>query len=40
MSSIIGIREVQIHYAITKSGLISVTKSLNNIYGKRNFTEH
>lgn len=30
--------KLQIHYAITKSGLISITKSLNNIYGKRNFT--
>jgi NAD(P)-dependent dehydrogenase (short-subunit alcohol dehydrogenase family) len=30
--------KVQIHYAITKAGLISLTKSLNNIYGKRNFT--
>ena len=40
ISSISGIKggKLQIHYAITKSGLISVTKSLNNIYGKRNFT--
>jgi len=30
--------KVQIHYAITKAGLISLTKSLNNIYGKKNFT--
>ncbi len=28
----------QIHYAITKAGLISLTKSLNNIYGRKNFT--
>ena len=30
--------KVQIHYAITKAGLISLTKSLNNVYGKKNFT--
>ncbi len=29
---------MQIHYAITKAGLISLTKSLNNVYGKKNFT--
>tara|TARA_B100001123_G_C15316644_1_gene1026348 strand:+ start:1013 stop:1732 length:720 start_codon:yes stop_codon:yes gene_type:complete len=40
ISSLSGIYggKVQIHYAITKAGLISLTKSLNNIYGKQNFT--
>ena len=40
ISSISGIKggKLQIHYAITKAGLISLTKSLNNIYGKKNFT--
>ena len=40
ISSISGIEGgyFQIHYAITKSGLISMVKSLNNIYGKKNFT--
>jgi len=40
ISSISGLNggKFQIHYAITKAGLISLTKSLNNIYGKENFT--
>jgi len=40
ISSISGLNggKLQIHYAITKAGLISLTKSLHNIYGKNNFT--
>lgn len=40
ISSLSGIHggRIQIHYAITKAGLISLTKSLSNIYGKKNFT--
>ena len=40
ISSISGLNggKFQIHYALTKAGLISLTKSLNNVYGKENFT--
>lgn len=40
ISSISGVMggKHQVHYAITKAGIISMTKSLNNLYGKINFT--
>ena len=40
ISSISGLLggKLQIHYAITKAGLISLSKSLNNLFGKKNFT--
>jgi NAD(P)-dependent dehydrogenase (short-subunit alcohol dehydrogenase family) len=40
ISSISGVMggKHQVHYAISKAGIISMTKSLNNLYGKINFT--
>ena len=40
ISSISGIKggKYQVHYAISKAGLISMTKSLHNLYGRINFT--
>ena len=40
ISSISGLKggKMQIHYAMTKAGILSITKSLDNIYGRKNFT--
>ncbi len=40
ISSISGIMggKHQVHYAISKAGMVSMTKSLHNLYGKKNFT--
>lgn len=40
ISSISGLKggRMQIHYAMTKAGILSITKSLDNIYGRKNFT--
>ena len=40
ISSISGVNggKYQVHYAISKAGIISMTKSLHNLYGKTNFT--
>tara|TARA_B110000971_G_scaffold189674_1_gene200177 strand:- start:11033 stop:11737 length:705 start_codon:yes stop_codon:yes gene_type:complete len=40
ISSISGVKggKYQAHYALSKSGIISMTKSLHNLYGRKNFT--
>jgi 3-oxoacyl-[acyl-carrier protein] reductase len=40
ISSISGVMggKHQVHYAISKAGIISMTKSLHNLYGRTNFT--